>query len=101
MKNNKFYTQNSTIATFDNTELLKAIVERLAGKHLEYGYQQTAVPAGWRSIDTSTVEAYVSGKATTSGPGASATQSFESCFLFTCIRASKSEYNLTWAYSLS
>jgi hypothetical protein len=93
--------QNGITSTFDNAGLLIAIVERLASKHIEYRYEKTPVPAGLKSMETSTIEAYVSGQTLMSNEHEQVNMAFESCFLFTCIRSSNSEYKMTWASSLS
>ncbi len=99
--NKKELRKESITSAFDNAGLLIAIVERLAGKHIEYAYQKTTVPAGLKSMDTSTVEAYVSGQSLVASQHEKISMDFETCFLFTCIRSSNTEYNMTWASSLS
>ena len=101
MNKKELYKQNGITSTFDNAGLLIAIVERLSSKHIEWVYQKTAVPTGLKSMETSTIEAYVSGQTLVSSEYEKVNMAFESCFLFTCIRSSNSEYKMTWASSLS
>lgn len=48
-------------AYLDAPELVQNLVERLAYRRYELGYSQLPVPAGWKALETSTTEAFVSG----------------------------------------
>ncbi|MEP7374974.1 MAG: hypothetical protein ABI675_16375 [Chitinophagaceae bacterium] len=88
-------------AILADPRILKNLVEQLAKRHLDIGYSLEKVEPGWRAIETSSLEANVSGDTNLSS-GNSLTQiPFTTCFLFTCIKGKKQPYNLTWVRSLS
>ena len=88
-------------ATLADPHILKNLVEQLAKRHLDIGYSLEKAEPGWRAIETSTIEAHVSGDTTLSS-GNNLTQiPFTTCFVFTCIKGKKQQYSLTWVRSLS
>lgn len=81
--------------------ILRNLVEQLATRRYDIGYSHEKVEPGWRTIETSSIEAHVSGDTNISS-GNSLTQiPFTTCFLFTCIKGKKQRYALTWVRSLS
>ena len=88
-------------AAIDEAPLLKDLVEKLAHRRNEPGYSRKLMPFGWQAIETSSLEAFVSGNLNVSGEGDRINVPFVTCFLFTCIKAKKDEYTLSWSSSLS
>jgi hypothetical protein len=88
--------------TFDELGFLEALVEDLADRGYKLGYQQKTVQDGSQAIESSSLEAYVSGKILLPvDDGPPIDLSFTTCFLFSCITAQKDIYKLTWGNSLS
>ena len=88
-------------ATLADPHILKNLVEQLAKRHHDIGYSLQKVEPGWRAIETSSIEAHVSGDTNLSSWNNLTQIPFTSCFLFTCIKGKKQHYNLTWVRSLS
>ena len=93
-------------ASFDKPDFLEDLVEKLAYRRNENGYSRVKVPKGLKALETSSLEAYVSGDVTISGIDGKKNDErinmpFISCFFFTCIREKNKDYDLTWAMSLS
>jgi hypothetical protein len=96
--------RNSSIAitaTLMEPRLLKNLVEKLADRRNDPGYSLQKVQPGWKAIETSSIEAYVSGDIVFSDKTDFIVMPFDTSFLFTCIKSRRAEYNLTWAVSLS
>lgn len=96
--------ENSSIAittTLAEPRLLKNLVEKLADRRYDIGYNHEKVESGWEAIETSTIEAYVSGEINLSDKTDLMKIPFITCFLFTCTKGKEDGYNLTWASSLS
>jgi hypothetical protein len=88
-------------ATLTEPHILRNLVEQLAARRPDMGYSLEKVEPGWRAIETSSIEAHVSGDTNLSS-GNNITQiPFNTCFLFTCIKGKKQQYHLTWVRSLS
>ena len=93
-------------ASFDKPDFLEDLVEKLAHRRNETGYIKAKVPKGFKAVETSSIEAYVSGDVTISDP-ASANDTtpvkmpFISCFFFTCVKEKNKDYDMKWAMSLS
>jgi len=88
-------------ATLAEPHIIRNLVERLATRRHDIGYCLEKVEPGWQAIETSSIEANVSGDTNLSS-GNSLTQiPFTTCFLFTCSKVKKQKYNLTWVRSLS
>ena len=81
--------------------LLQSVVEELAYRRIDIGYSNQIVPPGLTAVETSSIEAHVSGDINISGKSQSFDMPFTTCFLFTCIKSKGSDYNLTWSSSLS
>jgi hypothetical protein len=96
--------QDSPLAittTLSDELLLTDIVEKLATfrSGLQHGHKK--VQAGWESIETSSLEAYVSGSIDLSSKTDLMHLPFTTCFLFTCTKTKRGNNTLTWATSLS
>lgn len=48
-------------AAFDEPEFVQNLVERLAYRRYELGFSNEKVPSGFKALETSTTETYVSG----------------------------------------
>ena len=93
-------------ASFDKPDFLENMVEKLAQRRNETGYGRVKVPKGWEALETSSIEAYVSGDVTLSDAEnkkvtAPINMPFISCFFFTCIKENNRDYDLAWSMSLS
>jgi hypothetical protein len=88
-------------ATLADQHLLKNLVEQLAQRRRDTGYSFEKVEPGWRAIETSSIEAYVSGDTNISTGNSLTKIPFTTCFLFTCVKGKRQQYNLTWVRSLS
>ncbi|MEI9912709.1 MAG: hypothetical protein WDO71_25545 [Bacteroidota bacterium] len=91
----------SISATLAEPHLLKNIVEKLAGRRYDIGYGREKVKRGWQAIETSSIEAHISGDMNISCKSDFMQIPFVNCFLFTCIKGKEDGYQLTWASSLS
>ena len=78
---------------FDKPALLQDVVEKLVSK------PNTAfsLPA----LETASTEAYVFGTISMEEEGETLNIPFDGSFLFTCIRITESDFELTWSCSLS
>jgi hypothetical protein len=85
--------------------LLTTVVEKLASRHVDLGYNNVTVPANWNAIETSTVQAYIMGTFDMQTTNLASKEQFNvpftSCFLFTCIQEKRGAFNLEWSFSLS
>lgn len=88
-------------ATLTEPHILRNLVEQLAKRHKDIGYSLEKAEPGWRAIETSSIEAHVSGDTNLSSGNHLTQIPFTTCFLFTCIKVKKQHYNLTWVRSLS
>lgn len=89
-------------ATFDQPEFVQNLIERLAYRRYDLGYGNEKVPNGFKALETSSTEAYVSGTLAIDAPGNDPIQMpFITCFLFTCIKGKADPYQLIWSCSLS
>jgi hypothetical protein len=88
-------------ATIHKPRLLHAIIRELASKLTESRYSRDHQEKGWRTFNSSSPETYVSGKVVVSSNGENIPIAFDTCFLFTCIRTSKSVCRPEWGISLS
>lgn len=101
--NNK-KTNNQVIAVTTSLceqSLLESLVEELAHRRIDIGYSRQPVPAGRQAIETSSIEAHVSGEMCISTEQDFLNSSFTTCFLFTCIKIKGGEYKFSWINSLS
>jgi len=102
--NNTSKKNNSVIAiTADLFEqpLLENVVEELAHRRVDIGYTRESVPVGWQAIETSSIEAHVSGEMTITSESDLLNMAFTTCFLFTCTKTKGGEYKFSWSNSLS
>ncbi|RYG54109.1 MAG: hypothetical protein EOO01_02490 [Chitinophagaceae bacterium] len=76
----------ATSALFNEPYLIRDLVETLASQRPEMGYSHEKVQLGWKAIETSTIEAHVSGQLTLSDERDQAEVSFSSGFIFTCLK---------------
>jgi hypothetical protein len=88
-------------ATFDESGFLGNLVEKLADRRNDPGYSFEKVQPGWLAIETSSLEAHVSGDIILADKKDLIKMPFVTCFLFTCTKRRRGEYKLTWANSLS
>jgi hypothetical protein len=107
MKNSNYQGQaenNTPIAvsvTLDEAPLLKNLVEKLAHRRYDIGYIDQLMPSGWQAIETSTIEAYVSGCMDIQEKEEYIALAYTTCFSFTCTKAFGGENSLSWVNSLS
>ncbi len=90
-------------AAFDQPEFLQNLVEKLAYRRYEFGFSKMQMPRGWKALETSSTEAYVSGTVAidTDKADEHIDMPFITCFLFTCIKGYGDPYKLIWSTSLS
>lgn len=94
-------------AALDQPEFVQNLVERLAYRRYELGYSKEKVPFGFKALETSSTETYVTGTLALDFPADTATGEerinipFVTCFLFTCIKGKSDPYQLIWSSSLS
>ena len=92
-------------ATLNEPGLLKTVVESLASRHIDLGYDKTSVPQDFKAIETACIQAYVLGtfdmETNDNNSSEEINVPFASCFLFTCIKAKYGLFNLEWSSSLS
>lgn len=99
--NGKRPTPLTISTTLAERPLLVKLVERLACRNYDCDQRFEKVPAGSVAIETSSLEAFVSGDLNLSSPVELINQSFITSFLFTCIRMKGQNYDLKWISSLS
>jgi hypothetical protein len=92
-------------ANLNEPGLLRTVVETLASRHVDQGYDKSVVPQQWKAIETSCIQAYVLGsfdmKTNDNNACEEINVPFASCFLFTCFKAKYGLFNLEWSSSLS
>lgn len=84
--------------------LLKNVVEKLASRHVDMGFSKIPVPQQWKAIESSCIQATVSGSFDLAQKDNNEEQvdiPFDSCFLFTCIKGTNDFFSLEWSSSLS
>ena len=87
-------------ATIEESCMLQLLVETLAETHSNHRNPFKRVQPGWKAIRTSSIEARVSGILNLSGKKTMG-MPFVTGFVFTCTKAIKGKYDLTWSNSLS
>ena len=97
---NKPSTIAVTTSLFEQP-LLQTLVEELADRRVDIGYSRQSVPPGRQAIETSSIEAYISGEMNISTKNDFLNMPFTTCFLFTCIKSKGEEYKFSWCNSLS
>jgi hypothetical protein len=99
--NNKKKNKRLTItAAILEPYLFQNFVEQLADLHFEIDYNKKHFQEGWKTIDTSSVEAHVK-IGLDFKRVAPSSAAYVSIFLFTCIREKGSQFKLCWSHSLS
>ncbi len=94
-------------ATFDQPEFIQNLVERLAYRRYELGYSKQIMPTGFKALETSSTETYVSGTmaldfhADANMSEEKINMPFITSFLFTCIKGKTDPYQLIWSSSLN
>ena len=95
----------SITANLDEPVMLKTVVENLASRHVDKGYSKVMIPQQWNAIDSSCIQADVSGtfdlQIKTIEANEQVNIPFTGCFLFTCIKEQNGLFNLEWSSSLS
>jgi hypothetical protein len=90
------------ITSIDQPDFLLDLVERLATRRYDIGFSHELMPAGWKAIDTSSVETFVSGATEFRTDGfETAVIPFTTGFLFTCAHEKNDPYKVNWCASLS
>jgi hypothetical protein len=89
------------IAIIDEPELLEGKVEQLAHRHHDSGCRVQNIAANSTTLETSSVESYVSGYAVMNDPEEQISAPFVTRFVFTCIKINDGVYKLEWSSSLS
>lgn len=87
--------------TLDAAPLLTNMVEKLAHRRYQLGFSKELMPEGFRAVDSSTIEAYVSGCMDIEESNEYIALSYTTCFSFTCTRVLGGPNKLCWVNSLS
>lgn len=89
-------------AAFDEPEFVQNLVERLAYRRYDIGYGKERMPPGFKALETSSTETYVSGTlAIDAENNEHINMPFITAFLFTCVKGKSDPYQLIWSSSLS
>jgi hypothetical protein len=89
-------------AAFDEPEFLQNLVEKLAYRRYDIGYGSLPMPKGWKALETSSTETYVSGNIGIDAENNEPIKMpFITAFLFTCIKGKSEPYQMIWSSSLS
>ena len=91
----------SVNSSLSDPTLLVFLVEKLADRRNGTGYDRQAVQPGWQAIETSSIEAYVSGNTNLSHETDAIDAGFTTSFIFSCTKAKDQSYSFTWLCSLS
>lgn len=94
-------TSLAITATLLEEDFLESLIEELASRRYDIGYGSERVPPNYKAIETSTVEAYVSGESVISCDDELIKMPFTSSFLFTCVKTNGDDYRLMLSQSLS
>jgi hypothetical protein len=94
-------TKPTVAATIDELLFLQSLVTKLASKPYDIGNKRQKTLAEWEAMETSSLEAYVSGQLSFTDSSEKVDMSFTTAFLFTCTRLNKEGYDLSWVNSLS
>ena len=87
--------------TIDEAALLKHLVEKLSHRRQDTGYCNEVMPDGWEAIESSSIEAYVSGCMDIQESDDYIALCYTTCFSFTCIKTCGGDNTLAWVNSLS
>ena len=88
-------------ASLYEESILENLVEELAYRRTDIGYSRAMVPTSHKALETSSIEAHVSGEMNISTENDSLNMPFITCFLFTCIKTKGKDYKFSWVNSLS
>ncbi len=90
-------------AALDQPEFVQNLVERLAYRRYDIGYGREKMPPGFKALETSSTETYVSGTLAIDADNENDhfNMPFITAFLFTCIKGKSDPYQLIWSASLS
>ena len=94
-------------ASFDQPEFVQNLVERLAYRRYELGFDKEPMPKGLKALETSSTETYVSGTIALEFPADNEdgiekiNMPFITSFAFTCIKGKSDPYQLIWSSSLN
>lgn len=92
-------------ANLHEPDLLVSVVEKLASRHVDRGFKETAVLEQWKPIESSCIQAYVLGsfdmQTANNNSEETVNVPFAGCFLFTCLKGDYGLFNLEWSASLS
>ncbi|MFI5130349.1 MAG: hypothetical protein ACHQFX_10175 [Chitinophagales bacterium] len=97
----KYDPASAVSVTIDEAPLLKNLVEKLAHRHCSSGQCNAIVPDGWKAMETSSIEAYVSGCMDIQEQKEYIALSYTTCFSFTCTKVLGGDNTLAWVNSLS
>ena len=87
-------------ASIEEPCMLQLLVETLAESNPDLGYGLKQVQPGWTAIETSSIEARISGSVNLSGKS-DIRMPFVTCFVFTCTKETIGKHELKWSNSLS
>ena len=93
-------------ASFDQPEFVQDLVQQLAYRRYEFGFDKAPMPKGLKALETSSTETYVSGTielefASNNEVAERINMPFITCFNFTCIKGKTEPYQLIWSQSLN
>ena len=88
-------------AIIDHPGFLEDIVEKLAYRHYESGFNKSKMPFNSEVLETSSTETYVSGTMAIEDGNEQINMPFVTKFLFSCVKVEKHAYSLEWGISLS
>lgn len=88
-------------AMIDDFPLLEKLIEKLSYRRCDISFRAEVINSDLLTIDTSSVEAYVSGNFLLPDNRRSFAIPFTSCFFFTCTRGYEGIDKLAWSNSLS
>lgn len=97
----QFHSSVVASTTLDELRFLQGLLENLANRRHDLGYSAQVVPDKWTPVETSSVEAYISGDIKLSDEDGRIKTPYITGFIFTCIRPQYGSYKLTWGSSLS
>lgn len=90
------------VASVDKPDVLENIIEKLAIRPNDIGYAKAAVPKSWLALDSSSVEAYISGHIEFDYNEIQRIRiPYTTAFLFSCTKQKNDPYDLKWSFSLS
>lgn len=87
--------------SIDELRFIKELITDIAGRRQDMGHSYQVVPEGKRALETSSLEAYVSGKIAMADSANDVLVSFSACYMFTCCKVKGGDYTLSWMSSLS